>query len=242
MPPDNPPTLSVIVPAFNEETYLPATLAAVRDASDGLHCEVIVVDNASTDRTREIALALGASVVSERVHNIGKVRNTGARAARSDVLVFIDADTLIPTGLLSAISAALQNAECLGGAVAVEYGPIRRHSMRGYLKGWAFWGRVFNMKQGAAQFCRRAAFDAISGYDETIYMGEDVEFYWRLSRRARRCGKSLAFLESPKVVTSSRRFDRMSVLRTLVLTHPVAIRLAWKRRSFWKDWYDRPVR
>ena len=47
----------VIIPAFNEEAYLPATLAAVRDAADGLPCDVIVVDNESTDRTREIALA-----------------------------------------------------------------------------------------------------------------------------------------------------------------------------------------
>src|SRR4029078_12159401 len=93
---DDLPTLSVIIPAFNEETCLPATLAAVGEAADGLRCDVICVDNESTDRTREIALARGAVVVSESVHNIGRVRNTGARAARGDVLVFVDADTWIP--------------------------------------------------------------------------------------------------------------------------------------------------
>jgi glycosyltransferase involved in cell wall biosynthesis len=242
MPTDDRPTLSVIIPAFNEETCLPATLAAVREAADGLRCDVIVVDNESTDRTREIALALGAVVVSESVHNIGTVRNTGARAARGDVLVFVDADTWIPPGLLRAISARLQRADCMGGAVAVDYGPVRRRWMRWYLKGWAFWGRVFNMKQGAAQFCRRDTFAAIGGYDESIYMGEDVEFYWRLTRHVRGSGAVLAFLDSPRVKTSSRRFDRMSVVRTLALTHPVAIRLFWKQRWMWTDWYDRPVR
>ena len=56
------------------------------------------------------------------------------------------------------------------------------------------------MKQGAAQFRRRNAFDEIGGYDETIFTGEDVEFYWRLSRHARRRGQFLAFLETPRVV------------------------------------------
>ena len=236
------PALTVIIPAFNEETYLPATLAAVRDAADGLLCDVIVVDNESTDRTREVALALGARVATEPVHNIGKVRNAGARAALSDVLVFVDADTSIPTALLREIVARMQLADCIGGAVAVDYGPIGRRWLKWYLKGWAFWGTAFNMKQGAAQFCRRNAFDDIGGYDETIYMGEDVEFYWRLTRHARRRGQRLAFLEAPRVVTSSRRFNRMSALKILLLTHPVAIRLAWRRQWLWKDWYERPVR
>jgi glycosyltransferase involved in cell wall biosynthesis len=236
------PTLTVIIPAFNEEAYLPATLAAVHDAAVGLPCEVIVVDNESTDRTREIALALGARVVSESVHNIGKVRNAGARAALSDVLVFVDADTSIPLALLGAIGTTLRRADCVGGAVAVDYGPIGRRWLRWYLKGWAFWGTVFNMKQGAAQFCRRSAFNEIGGYDETIFMGEDIEFYWRLTRHARRRGQFLAFLETPRVVASSRRFNRMSALKILFLTHPVAIRLSWKRRRLWKDWYERPIR
>jgi glycosyltransferase involved in cell wall biosynthesis len=238
----SPLTLTVIVPAFNEEAYLPATLAAVRDAADGLPCDVIVVDNESTDRTREIALAHGARVVTESVHNIGKVRNAGARAALGDVLVFVDADTSLPPALLRAIGASMERTGCIGGAVAVDYGPIRRRWLRWYLKGWAFWGTFFNMKQGAAQFCRRSAFDEIGGYDETIYMGEDVEFYWRLARHARGRGQFLDFLDTPRVVTSSRRFNRMSALKILVLTHPVAIRLSWKRRWLWKDWYERPIR
>lgn len=234
--------LSVIIPAFNEECYLPATLAALQSAATGMSCELIVVDNQSTDGTREIAERHGATVLSERVRNIGRVRNTGAAAATGDVLVFIDADTLVPPSLLREIGALMQREAHLGGAVAVAYTAFRRPWMRWYLKGWAFWGRVFNMKQGAAQFCRVDAFRRIGGYGETIHVGEDIDFYWKLSRYARRVGRVLHFMENPKVITSSRRFDRMSAWRVLVLTHPLVIWLHWRRASLWKDWYNTPIR
>jgi glycosyltransferase involved in cell wall biosynthesis len=203
---------------------------------------VIVVDNDSSDRTREVAEALGARVVSYGKHNISAVRNAGATAATGDLLVFIDADTLVPATLFETIAAAMEDDRCVGGAVAVRYGPIARRWMAMYLAGWRFWNRIFNMKQGAAQFCRRDAFEALGGYDETIFVGEDVEFYWRLARFARRGGGHLRFIERPWVVTSARRFDRMSLWRTFLLTHPVIIRLAWRRRGLWTDWYDRLVR
>ncbi|HEY0658529.1 MAG TPA: hypothetical protein VGD05_08645 [Pyrinomonadaceae bacterium] len=49
--------------------------------------------------------------------------------------------------------------------------------MKYYLFGWIFRASVFNIKQDAAQFCRKTVFDEIQGYDETIYMGEDAAFY-----------------------------------------------------------------
>jgi predicted glycosyltransferase involved in capsule biosynthesis len=108
--------------------------------------------------------------------------------------------------------------------------------------GWRFWGKFFNMAQGAAQFYRRSAFDAVCGYDETIYMGEDIEFYWRVSKFARQNRGHFRLIDEPRVVTSTRRFDNMSIWRTLLLAHPIFIRLAWRKRFFWKDWYDEPVR
>jgi len=75
--------LSVVIPAYNEEKYLPATLAALKDALESIEdSEIIVIDNESTDATREIAESYGARIVDEHEHNIGKVRNTGANAAR----------------------------------------------------------------------------------------------------------------------------------------------------------------
>ena len=204
--------------------------------------ELIIVDNKSTDGTADIATRFGASVVTESVRNIGRVRNTGAKAASGDVLIFIDADTRVPAELIDRIGIVMQDDRCFGGAVSVDYGPFERRWMRHYPALWKFWGRVFNMKQGAAQFCRREIFAELGGYDESIFLGEDVAFYWSLTKLARQKGGRLDFIENMSVITSSRRFDKMSLWRTAVLTHPIFIGLFYKRASVWKDWYDNAVR
>ncbi|HWN09909.1 MAG TPA: glycosyltransferase [Pyrinomonadaceae bacterium] len=236
--------ISVIIPAYNEEEYLPQTLAHLVRAAVILphESEIIVVDNGSSDHTKRIAESLGARIFTEREPSIGKVRNTGAQNSFADVLIFVDADTFVPETLLSQIARAMEDEKCIGGAVAVEYAGIKRKSMQLYLMGWKFWGMLFNMKQGAAQFCRRAVFDELQGYDATVFVGEDVEFYWRLSRFARKNGGYLNFIEDQKVTTSGRRFEKMSLWKTLLLTHPVFIYLAWRKKSLWKDWYENAVR
>lgn len=236
--------ISIVIPAYNEENYLPATLEKIRAAAANLVCdaEIIVADNGSTDKTREIAEYFGAKVVFEKEHNIGRVRNTGAYEATGDILIFVDADTLVPEFLFRKIADAMTDEKCFGGAVAVGYEQFRRKWMKWYLKGWQFWGTFFNMKQGAAQFCRKSVFEEIGGYDESVFMGEDVSFYWRLSKFAKRKKGYLHFIENPKVITSARRFDRMSVWKTLLLTHPTFILFNRKRKSAWKDWYEKAVR
>jgi glycosyltransferase involved in cell wall biosynthesis len=236
--------VSVIIPAYNEEQCLPETLERIGHALSIISCpsEIIVVDNDSQDGTKQIAEAFGAKVFLEEKHNISRVRNTGVENSTGDVLIFIDADTLVPETLFQKILAVMEDEKCFGGAVAVEYEDFQRKWMKFYLLGWKFWGTVFNMAQGAAQFCRKVVFEELKGYDQTIFMGEDVEFYWRLSKFAKRSGGYLYFIKHPKVITSSRRFDKMSLWKTLLLTHPFFIRLGWRKKSYWKDWYDKAVR
>ena len=92
------PSISIIVPAHNEEALLGGTLRALGRAAANLgeDCEIVVVDDGSTDRTAEIAATLGARVVRVDVRHIAAARNAGARAAIGDVFVFVDADTLVP--------------------------------------------------------------------------------------------------------------------------------------------------
>jgi len=236
--------ISVIVPAYNEEKYLPRTLEKIKAGLATLDCicEIIVVDNESTDKTKQIAEDFGAKVFTESEHNIAQVRNAGARNSSGDVLIFVDAVTLVPAEVFQEIASVMKNEKCFGGAAAVDYENFERKWMKFYLLGWRFWGMIFNMKQGAAQFCRKVSFLRIGGYDETVFMGEDVLFYWKLSRFAKQNGAFLHFIKNPKVLTSARRFDRMSLWKTFLLTHPIFILLTSRKKSFWKDWYEKPTR
>ena len=78
--------------------------------------------------------------------------------------------------------------------------------------------------------------------DEQIFLGEDIDFYWRLTRYAKKNGGTLNFIEEPAVTTSTRRFDEMSLWDTMVLTHPIYILINWRRSKPWKKWYDGSVR
>lgn len=236
--------LSIIVPAYNEEKYLPATLENISMALSGLDqvSEVIVVNNESTDNTAAIADHFGARVISEAVHNISRVRNAGANGSSADVMIFVDADTHVPPGLFERIATSMSDEKCFGGAVSVEYGELDRSWLRFYLMGWKFWEKFVNAKQGATQFCRRSAFNQIKGFDENIFVGEDIEFYWRLSKFARKSGGHVNFIKHPKVKTSARRFNEMNLWAFLLRTNPIFVRLNWRRRSAWKDWYEKAIR
>jgi glycosyltransferase involved in cell wall biosynthesis len=234
--------ISVVIPAFDEEGYLGRTLDSLRGAAallrerEGVPVEIIVVDNDSADATAEVARGRGAKVVRETVRNISKVRNTGAAAAGGDVLVFVDADTTVPAETLSRVHRAMSEPGCFGGALDTDYRPSKLAS-KIYLRAWRVVGRLAGLAQGATQFCRRDAFEALGGYDEALYMGEDVDFYQRLKRLARVRGGSVRFIDDVRVTPSTRRFNQWGFGRTLVWTNPLFILLFRRKASAWRGWY-----
>jgi glycosyltransferase involved in cell wall biosynthesis len=239
--------ISVVIPACNEEGYLGETLASLNrakaflQAEGGLPAEIIVVDNDSDDSTADVARSLGATLARETQHNVAKVRNTGAKLSHGDVLVFVDADTVVPDTLLSRIVEAMSDGACLGGAVDTDYRPMKR-TAKIYLQFWRVIGKLTGMAQGATQFCRRDLFFALNGYDETLFMGEDVDFHWRLKRIGKRQNGSVVLIEDLRVVPSTRRFDQWRLWRTLVWTNPLFILLFRRRRTCWHGWYKAPPR
>ncbi|MFL6227467.1 MAG: glycosyltransferase [Pyrinomonadaceae bacterium] len=234
--------ISIIVPAYNEEKYVGRTLASLKQAErlllheTGVPIEIIVVDDASTDSTAAVARSFGAVVFPEPTHNVGHVRNAGASRAGGDILIFVDADVIVPESLLCRIHEAMSDGHCLGGAVDTDYQPAK-FSVKVYLGMWRLVGRAAGMAQGATQFCRRDVYASLGGYDETLYMGEDVDFYWRLKRLAKQRGSYVRFIEDLRVSPSSRRFDTWLFWRTLVWTNPMFILAFRRRKRVWSGWY-----
>ena len=243
--------VSIIIPAFNEEAYLPATLNSIRAGVDHLRtrCEanvevavdVIVVDNNSIDETAAVARNEGSRVVHEPVQGIARARNTGARHAAGDVLVFIDADVAVPPTLLHAIHETMSEPSCIGGGVDVDYRP-RRLAIRLYLRAWRILGRLTGMVQGATQFCRKGMFEEVGGYNETAWIGEDVDFYRSLRRLARTEHRTVRFIREPRVQPSCRRFDKWPLWRVLLWTNPLFVAAFRRWEAVWTGWHSHPVR
>jgi glycosyltransferase involved in cell wall biosynthesis len=234
--------ISIIIPAFNEANYLGGTLASLHQAKTllfeklNIAVEIIVVDNGSTDSTVKVACAYGAAVAEETRHNVATVRNAGARLAHGDVLVFVDADTIVPEKLLCRIVEVMSEPTYLGGAIDTDYRPAKLVS-KIHLRAWRIIGKLTGMAQGATQFCRKDVLFALDGYDESLYMGEDVDFYWRLKQFARRRNRRVRFIDDERVVPSTRRFDQDAIWRNLIWTNPLFILMFRRKESAWCRWY-----
>lgn len=209
--PDATPRFSLVIPARNEAAYLPRLLDTVDAARARYHggaeaIEVIVADNVSTDATAEIARRRGCRVVTAEKRIIGAVRNAGARAARGELLCFVDADARIHPDTFGAIERLLDSGAIVGGATGVH---LERMSL-GIALSYAMlvplvWAT--NMDTGVV-FCRREDFLAVGGYREDMRFAEDVQFLWDLRQLGRRRGQRLGRARSAKAVASTRKFDR----------------------------------
>lgn len=230
------PMLSFIVPAYNEELELPSTLAAIHAAVavNPEPYEIIVVDDASTDATAQIAQSAGAVVVPVHYRQIAAVRNAGARAARGDVFFFVDADTLISPAHITGAKAALV-AGCAGGGARVTtdgavplWGRIFVHVFS------AFYFTAANLGAGAFLFTTRENFWRSGGFDEQLFAGEEVYFSMALKKLGR-----FRLLTDP-VMTSGRKLRMHSARHILTLSAGIIFR--GKRGVQSRDkldlWYD----
>ncbi len=237
--------LSVIVPAYNEALLLPRLLdtidvARARYAAERDAVEMIVADNASTDRTAEIAAARGCRVVPVAPRLIAAVRNGGAAAATGSILAFVDADMQVHPDTFNAIDAALADPSIIGGATGIvpERWSAGIAMVYGLLESFATLSRV----DAGVTFCRRQAFFDIGGYDERRSCAEDVDFLLRLKRLGRSRRQRLARLRAAKAVFSTRKFDRYGDWHWLTKIAPVAaavVRRPQARGAAVRQyWYD----
>ena len=205
------PRFSLVIPAYNEATLLPALLDTVDTARDHYRggrdaIEVIVADNASTDETASIAGARGCRVAHVEKRMIAAARNGGAALALGDIVCFIDADSRIHADTFNAIDATLAPGNVIVGATGVR---PERWSL-GILVTWLIVTPiVFLMKMDAGVvFCRRVDFAAVGGYNETLHYAEDIQLLIDLKRLGRTRSQRFKRAKGVHAITSSRKFDK----------------------------------
>ena len=226
--------LSFIVPAYNEERLLGSSLAAIHEAAaaSGEPYEIIVVDDGSTDRTSTIAEAGNAQLVRVSHRQIAATRNSGAKVARGDVFIFVDADTRVSAAVVSGAVAAVRGG-AVGGGSAIEFDEPTPRYARLLLKILVLSFRITRIAAGCFVFCTRTAFVAVGGFDEAYYGAEEVI----LSRALRRQGKFVILRSA--VVTSARKLRAHSARELLGLTFRIARRgtQAVQQREGLELWY-----
>lgn len=202
--------LSIVIPAFNEEKLLPATLTAVATAAaalteSGITHEVIVCDNNSTDRTAANAREHGAHVIFEPVNQIGRARNTGATLATGDWLLFLDADSTPSRELFADLAVALHDPGTFYGGCAVQLD--EKHRAGDVLLGcWHWIAKWLHYAAGSFLFVRREDFEATGGFSKILFASEELELSKRLKQMARQREQRFVFLTEHPLVTSARKF------------------------------------
>jgi rSAM/selenodomain-associated transferase 2 len=191
--------VSVVIAALNDEAWI---AAAVDSSFAAGLADVIVSDGGSTDRTREIAAAHRARVITSLPMR-SRQFNVGAKEAQHDAIVFLHADTTLPAGAANAVSAALQRFEFGGFRISFAERALKLRVAAAMIN---LRTRITRCPWGdQAQFIRRATFLRDGGYREIPLM-EDYELATRMKRNAT--------ILPLAVTTSGRRFLEKGVLRT----------------------------
>lgn len=194
--------ISIIIPAFNEEKYLPRLLDCIKKQAYKDY-EIIVADADSTDKTRGIAKGYGCRVVKGGFP--GKGRNNGAKAAKGSILLFLDADSMIDADFIGNALADMKNRKLdVAGSYLL---PLSKNwidkMFLSIFNLWIFATQPFYPNAcGTGIFCRKWLHEKVGGFDETIRLSEDMDY-------AKRCGGAGKFriIKNSKVMYSMRRYE-----------------------------------
>lgn len=206
--------ISIVIPTLNEGKYLGKTLRAIKAQRYDGEIEIIVSDSRSDDNTREIAKIYGTKIVLSERLGPAVGRNRGAKTAKGDILVFLDADTIPSEGLLAGISEVLKNRKDVVG------GTCKFLPYKGRFVDWL----IYAVANGAARvlirfgvpqdpgycfFYRRKVFEKLGGIREDLALNETHD----LAMRSKKYGK-FVYVNVP-VFTSLRRYRKVGYLRTI---------------------------
>src|SRR5919108_2550273 len=208
MAPSSPtgPDVSVVIPAWNEERNIRAALASVAAQTWPVALlEAVVVDNGSTDATREVvqdfmagAPHLAVQLVDESAHGVAKAKNRGASVARGRWLIFLDADSRMAPDLVERVMLRSRQGHPAGSIrVVADSHDILDRAFFGLIE----FGKVLFRLRAQMFYCERELFMQCGGFDEHLQVAEDLEFLGRLER----AGIPVCHVTESWIATSPRR-------------------------------------
>ena len=217
--------LSIVIAAYNEEAYIGKCLQAVllqKKALNNRAIEVIVVNNASTDRTKEVAASYeSVIVVDEQQKGLVRARQAGYVASTGDIIANLDSDVWLTEAWIEKIFAEFEKDKKLVGLSGPYVYPEMSCIFNGVVRFWYGIGLIFHfcnqyilrrgaMMQGGNFVVRRAAMEKIGGFDTTIeFYGEDTDIACRIQK----VGK-VKFTYALPMFTSNRRFKGEGIAKT----------------------------
>lgn len=194
--------LSIIIITKNEQKLLPRLLKSVKEQSYKDY-EVIVSDANSKDKTREIAKKFGCKIVNGGLPSIG--RNRGAKIAKGNILLFLDADSILPNNFLEDNIKEFKKKKCVCATVRlipISIKLIDKILYNSYHFFVVLFQSFYPLAGGHCIFCKRSTFNKARGFDENILFAEDHAF-------ANKCNKLGKFrvLNSVPIFNDIRRFN-----------------------------------
>lgn len=201
--------LSIIIPTLNEEKYLPLSLKQIEKQNFDDNYEVIVADADSKDRTVEIARGFNCNIIKGGLP--AKGRNEGAKIAKGDIFLFVDADNVyLPDDFLGNLLSEFRkrNLSVASFTICPDGNGFDKLVYRAY-NFWVKSTQRFFAFASNAILIKRKIFEKIDGFDEEIKIGEDHD----LVKRAAKIGR-FGFIETEPVLTSIRRFERDGRFKT----------------------------
>jgi glycosyltransferase involved in cell wall biosynthesis len=225
--------LSIVIPAYNEEHYIAACLESVFQETEGRKdIEIIVINNASTDATQQVAegyktLHSNLSVVKEQEKGLTKARQRGLEEAQGEYIAYIDADVRLPKGWLKKaeeLYAKNQDLVCISGPYRYYDAPTFHNiflTTMWYISAPITYRFVGYMVLGGNFVARKDALLKIGGFDKNIvFYGEDTD----IARRLAKVGK-VPFFMGFYVYSSSRRFKNQGLIK---ISAQYALNFAWQ--------------
>lgn len=195
--------ISIIIPTFNEEKYLPKLLNCIKNQTYKDY-EIIIADANSKDKTKAIAKKYGCKTVKGGLPAVG--RNNGAKIAKDGILLFLDADVQFDKNFLENAVKEMKtrNLDAAGCYISpLSYNVIDKIFFS-IFNAWTFATQTFYPNaSGSGIFCKKWLHEKVNGFDETIKLSEDMDYVKRCSRHGK-----FRILRSAKSYVAMRRFEK----------------------------------